>query len=63
MRAEMGRQVVAWSGGPDSTLVLTHYARASSDCWPLSAVTVLMHPQIEALQMKGQREAQDHYLK
>jgi 7-cyano-7-deazaguanine synthase in queuosine biosynthesis len=59
----MGRQVVVWSGGADSTLVLEKLARESTVRQPIMALTVDSHSQVNEHEMDGQRLARAAYLK
>lgn len=54
--------VIVWSGGADSTMLLTE--RASKSSWdnPIIAITVDGHTQINKKQFASQRAAQKRYL-
>lgn len=60
-KAESGRDLVIYSGGADSTLLLDEKARAE-DGAPVVALTVEEHPQLHSLQLEGQRRARAAYL-
>lgn len=59
----MGRQVVVWSGGADSTCLLQYYAKYSSKEKPVTAITIDGYPQISKGQLECQRFAQKRYLR
>jgi 7-cyano-7-deazaguanine synthase in queuosine biosynthesis len=59
----MGRNVVVWSGGVDSTYTLNWLAGTSSRDYPVVAVSVTKYPQINEMQMMLQNRAQKEYLK
>jgi 7-cyano-7-deazaguanine synthase in queuosine biosynthesis len=55
--------LVAWSGGADSTAVLQHYAEASSQDYPVRAISIAWHPQLRLKFMQAQAAARKQYLK
>lgn len=57
------RYVVLWSGGMDSTALLHHYAGVSSEDYPVTALTITKHPQLNKHFIKAQNAAQKRYLK
>jgi 7-cyano-7-deazaguanine synthase in queuosine biosynthesis len=59
----MGRNVVIWSGGVDSTWVLDHYAGVSSEDYPVVALSVAKHPNLSREHLCVQNEVQKRYLK
>ena len=58
----MGRNVVLWSGGADSTHVLNHYAGVSSEDYPVIALSVSRHRYLSKMFLKAQDEARKRYL-
>lgn len=56
-----GREVVIWSGGLDSTLVLHKLATNSTEVWPVVALTV-EHHQVDKHQLTAQYAVQQKYL-
>ena len=54
--------VVIWSGGADSTWVLDHYAGVSSEDFPIRAVSIVAHPNLNKEFLKAQSIAQKNYL-
>lgn len=56
------KSVVVWSGGADSTMLLTERAFASSKANPVIAITVVAYPQIPLVQLQSQAIAQKRYL-
>ena len=54
--------VVVWSGGADSTMLLTEHAHESSAKTPVRAITVEDHHQLDSKFMKSQRMARKRYL-
>lgn len=60
--SDRGCDTVVWSGGADSTLALTLKAQNTSSLWPVYAVTVERHPQIDKRLLARQRAAQRAYL-
>lgn len=63
MTAPAPRQVVLWSGGLDSTLILDRVAEHSERARPVLALTVDVHPQLDNHQLLAQRRAQRAYLR
>lgn len=60
----MAKEIVLWSGGADSTEILTWLASASSECYPKIALSVTgYNGQINKKQLMGQNAAQIRYLK
>ena len=59
------RDVVAWSAGPDSTLVIERLFARKDTPGPLvvHALTVTSHNQMERRQFEGQKRAQARYLR
>jgi len=57
------RTVVLWSGGADSTLLLHQYAGVSSEDYPVVALSVIGHPNLNKHQISAQNAAQQRYLK
>lgn len=53
---------MGWSGGADSTMLLTERAWGGSREHPIIALTIDAHPSINALQMRSQLAAQKRYL-
>jgi|GEM_PF-4650122 len=58
-----GRNIVVWSGGADSTLVLNDYAGVSSEDYPVVALSVAGHRFLGSEFLKAQGKAQAEYLK
>lgn len=54
--------VVLWSGGADSTLVLDHYAGTSSEDYPTRAISIVSHPYLAKPFMRAQAQARKKYL-
>lgn len=59
---EPRQQVVIWSGGADSTMLLTERAAKSSWKTPIIAITLDVHPLINKKQLASQRAAQKRFL-
>lgn len=60
--AEPRQQVVVWSGGADSTMLLTERAWKASKSVPVIAITIESHPQVRIKQLDSQKNAQKNYL-
>jgi hypothetical protein len=58
----MGRTIIAWSGGADSTALLDHYAGVSSEDYPVYAVSVCKHPNLNERQLFCEDIARGNYL-
>lgn len=56
------RRVVVWSGGADSTMLLTERGFGSPKSNPVIAITLVGYPQIPPKQLKSQEVAQRRYL-
>jgi 7-cyano-7-deazaguanine synthase in queuosine biosynthesis len=54
--------VVVWSGGADSTLVLTDLLTNSTQHWPVLTLTVDRHPQLSRPALELQRAARKRYV-
>lgn len=54
--------IVLWSGGADSTLVLHQYAGASAEDYPVRAISVKSHPYLGSPFMAAQNKARGLYL-
>ncbi len=59
----MSREVVIWSGGMDSTLILHNLAKESTEENPIYAYTISELSNINSLQLEAQELAQNNYLK
>lgn len=55
-------QVVVWSGGADSTMLLVDKAQSSSKKNPVIALTIDAHHQLDVKQSASQRAAQKRFL-
>jgi hypothetical protein len=58
-----GFDSVVWSGGADSTMALTIKATNTTELWPVHALTVWDHPQLDKTHLKNQRLAMGRYLR
>jgi hypothetical protein len=56
------RNVVFWSGGIDSTVLLHRLATYSSRSMPVRAITIAGHININEYQLMAQNKAQENYL-
>lgn len=54
--------VVIWSGGADSTASLYYWAGVSCRSWPVRALTIVDHKNINTNQLKAQARAQKRFL-
>lgn len=61
-RKIMGRNVIIWSGGADSTALLEYYAGVSSKDYPVHAISISAHPNLRDTQLSAEKKARERYL-
>jgi hypothetical protein len=58
----MGRNIIVWSGGADSTALLDYYAGCSSEDYPVKAISISKHPNLVKGQTECEGKARKRYL-